>query len=144
MDGAGAGAGAGNNEAACAVCRHLGKQCERNCILGPYFPQERIQEFKCVHRIFGIHNLTQIVSSVEENERPTTVQTLILEAQMRVHDMVHGSYGVEKTLRAQCTNAVKELNFVKQQLRFLRGGGGGGVGVAPPSSRDTELYPPNR
>lgn len=126
----------GNNEAAaCAVCRHLGKQCDQNCILGPYFPPERMQEFKCVHKIFGIHNLTQIVSSVEENERATTVETLILEAQMRVHDMVHGSYGVEKRLREQWTNTLKELNLVKQQLRFARGFIGQ---EAPPPSQERE------
>lgn len=130
---------------ACAVCRHLGKQCDANCILSPYFPAERAQEFKYVHKVFGIHNLTQIVSSVEENERATAVETLIIEAKMRVHDKVHGSYGVEKSLRDQWSNAVRELNLVNHYLRLLRGAAAvplDGETDAPPSEH--AVGPSNR
>lgn len=106
----------------CAVCIHLGRPCDETCILGPYFPVERIEDFQCVHKCFGISNLTKIVSSVEENERATTVETLILEAEMRLQDRMHGSVGVKKMLEAEVSKAEKELNVINQHLRFLRGG----------------------
>ncbi|KAH6755773.1 hypothetical protein C2S52_010191 [Perilla frutescens var. hirtella] len=108
----------------CAVCKHLAKDfCDATCNLGPYFPLHRTEDFQCVHKVFGIPNLTNILSSVKENERATTVETLILEARMRLRDRVHGSLQVEKKLQAEVKTVEKELEAVNRQLRFFRGEG---------------------
>ncbi|KAH6779086.1 hypothetical protein C2S52_010323 [Perilla frutescens var. hirtella] len=76
--------------------------------------------------IFG-EKLNKIVSSVKENERKTTIEILISEARMRVHDLAHGSLMVEKNLQPELANVVKEFNVVNKQRRYLRG-----VGEAEP------------
>lgn len=103
----------------CAVCKHLRRRCDETCILAPYFPPEKTEDFQIIHRIFGIPSLTKVITSVEENERDKTVETLVLEAKMRLQDPVHGFVAVERSLGAEIEKVTKELDEVKQQLQVF-------------------------
>ncbi|KAL8493485.1 hypothetical protein ACS0TY_024627 [Phlomoides rotata] len=102
----------------CAACTHLRRRCDENCVLAPYFPIEKTEEFQIVRRTFGIQNITKIISSVDENERDKTVETLILEARIRLENPVHGCLAVERKLEAEIEKVTKELVEVNKQLQY--------------------------
>ncbi|KAL8527809.1 hypothetical protein ACS0TY_005583 [Phlomoides rotata] len=103
----------------CAACKHLRKRCEETCVFAPYFPPEKTAEFQIVHMIFGIRNTKNMISSVEENEREKTIETLILEAKIRLENPVHGCLAIERMLGAEIEKVFRELDEVKQQLKFF-------------------------
>ncbi|KAM7492198.1 hypothetical protein LguiA_035119 [Lonicera macranthoides] len=82
-----------NGAAACASCRHQRKKCTEKCVLAPFFPVAKSQEFHAVHKIFGVSNVTKIVSSLNEEDRKKAVDSLVWEAICWQNDPVLGPYG---------------------------------------------------
>lgn len=82
--------------AACAACKHQRKKCSSNCVLAPYFPASRNQEFQAVHKVFGVSNITKLVKNVKENDRISVVDSLVWEAFCRQRDPILGPYGEYK------------------------------------------------
>ncbi|KAJ4729706.1 LOB domain-containing protein [Melia azedarach] len=95
-------------QSACAACKHQRKKCSGECKLARYFPADRNREFQCVHKVFGVSNLTKIIYSVNDEEsRQKVVDSLIWEASCRQKDPISGSYGEYKRVLDQlklCTN----------------------------------------
>ena len=82
-----------NGASACASCRHQRKKCTEKCVLAPFFPVAKSQEFHAVHKIFGVSNVTKIVSSLNEEDRKKAVDSSVWEAICRQNDPVLGPYG---------------------------------------------------
>lgn len=95
-------------KSACASCKHQRKKCTDKCVLSPYFPAEKSREFKAVHKVFGVSNITKIVKSLKEDDRRRAVESLIWEAFCRQKDAILGSYGEYKRVH-------EELNLYKTQ-----------------------------
>ncbi|KAK4285296.1 hypothetical protein QN277_002013 [Acacia crassicarpa] len=76
---------------ACAACKHLRRRCHENCVLAPYFPGNKIEEFQAVQTVFGVSNLIKLVKRVRKEHRKTVVESLIWEAKCRLEDPVLGS-----------------------------------------------------
>ncbi|XP_044502585.1 LOB domain-containing protein 2-like [Mangifera indica] len=100
--------GTSSVHSACAACKHQRKKCNEECKLAAYFPADRSREFQAVHKVFGVSNVTKIVHSVDEEERPKVVDSLIWEALWRQKNPVLGPYGEYKRL-------CEELKLYKSQ-----------------------------
>ncbi|KAK1354905.1 LOB domain-containing protein [Heracleum sosnowskyi] len=110
------GPGANTASTPCAACKYLRRRCNQSCFLADYFPATKSQEYLICHRVYGTYNLVKIIKSVQEQQRHETVATLIMEAQMRVSNPVHGCFVMHKLLQAQIDENLKELDAVKKQL----------------------------
>lgn len=96
--------------AACASCRHQRKKCTENCILAPYFPLNRNKEFQAVHKLFGVSNVTKILSGLDASDRIRAVDSLVWEATCRQNDPVLGSFG-------EFSRVYEELEWYRDQFR---------------------------
>lgn len=100
---------------ACAVCKHQRKRC-LDCPWAPFFPPESYQEFENVHRLFGVNNVTKILSSIDNRLWPTAIETIQFEAEMWRSNPANGCLGMIRDLNAQIEATTRELNMVKRQL----------------------------
>ncbi|KAL6538263.1 hypothetical protein OROGR_012251 [Orobanche gracilis] len=99
-----------NVPSACASCKHQRKKCTNKCVLAPFFPAGKAREFLAVHKVFGVSNVTKIITNLEEDERKVAVDSLIWEALCRQRDPVLGPYG---DYRRIC----EELRLYKSQFQ---------------------------
>ncbi|KAK8551505.1 hypothetical protein V6N13_119962 [Hibiscus sabdariffa] len=97
-----------NSHHACAACKHQRRKCETNCIFAPYFPANKANNFREVHKIFGVKNMTAILSSRSSVERERAVESLEWEAVAWKNDPVEGPLGLFNQLK-------RELEQLKQQ-----------------------------
>ncbi|KAL7143687.1 hypothetical protein ABFS83_08G208800 [Erythranthe nasuta] len=100
----------GNSTSACASCKHQRKKCTDKCTLAPFFPVEKSREFQAVHKVFGVSNITKIITSLKEEDRKIAVDSLVWEALCRYKDPVLGPYG---DYRRVC----EELRLFKAQFQ---------------------------
>ncbi|WOG91772.1 hypothetical protein DCAR_0311023 [Daucus carota subsp. sativus] len=96
--------------AACASCRHQRKKCTENCILAPYFPLNKNKEFQAVHKLFGVSNVTKILSGLDVRDRKRAVDSLVWEATCRQNDPILGSFG-------EFSRVYEELEWYRYQFR---------------------------
>ncbi|GJN38264.1 hypothetical protein PR202_gb27291 [Eleusine coracana subsp. coracana] len=90
---------------ACAVCKHQRRKCEPNCELAAYFPANRMDDFRALHLVFGVANLTKLIkANATEAARRRAAETLTWEARWRERDPSEGCYREIAGLRRE--NAV--------------------------------------
>ncbi|KAK1425393.1 hypothetical protein QVD17_20745 [Tagetes erecta] len=95
---------------ACASCRHQRKKCTQNCVLAPFFPAEKTQDFQMVHKVFGVSNVTKLVKGLSREDAKKAVDSLIWEANCRANDPVLGPFG-------EFQRVCEELKFYKTQYQ---------------------------
>ncbi|GMI82326.1 hypothetical protein HRI_001901900 [Hibiscus trionum] len=100
-----------NSRHACAACKHQRRKCETDCLLALYFPADNANSFREVHKIFGIKNVTAILSSLSPDERVRAVKSLEWEASAWKNDPVEGPLGLFKQLKRE----LKQLKKQQQQ-----------------------------
>lgn len=83
----------GGGVPACASCRHQRKKCTEKCVLAPFFPAEKTQDFQAVHKVFGVSNVTKLVKDMSRKDGKKAVDSLIWEANCRIKDPVNGPLG---------------------------------------------------
>ncbi|CAL4978844.1 unnamed protein product [Urochloa decumbens] len=127
---------------ACAVCKHQRRKCEPNCELAAYFPAHRMNDFRALHLVFGVANLTKLIkANAGEAARRRAAETLTWEARWRERDPSEGCYREVACLRRdnavlRADNAAlrRQLADHHQQLLLLwsssssSSAGGGGCG----------------
>ncbi|KAL6627063.1 hypothetical protein ACP70R_030789 [Stipagrostis hirtigluma subsp. patula] len=85
---------------ACAVCKHQRRKCEPNCELAAYFPANRMNDFRALHLVFGVANLTKLIkANATEAARRRAADTLTWEARWRERDPSEGCYREVACLR---------------------------------------------
>uniref|UniRef100_A0A0D9UYW7 LOB domain-containing protein n=1 Tax=Leersia perrieri TaxID=77586 RepID=A0A0D9UYW7_9ORYZ len=85
---------------ACAVCKHQRRKCEPNCELAAYFPANRMNDFRALHLVFGVANLTKLIkANATEAARRRAAETLTWEARWRERDPSEGCYREVSCLR---------------------------------------------
>ncbi|KAL5055051.1 hypothetical protein RYX36_035733 [Vicia faba] len=105
---------------ACSACKHQRKKCSDGCILAPYFPSNKSKEFQAVHKVFGVSNVTKMVTGCEEADRKKVVESLIWEAFCRQKDPTNGSLGVYKRVYNEYRKVFEELRMLKDQNQLLQ------------------------
>ncbi|XP_031248339.1 LOB domain-containing protein 2 [Pistacia vera] len=119
-------------QSACAACKHQRKKCNEECKLAAYFPADRSREFQAVHRVFGVSNVTKIVHSVDEEDRPKVVDSLIWEALWRQKNPVLGPYGEYKRICEELKLYKSQALMQNQNQNHQLMAGQGGVIFRPP------------
>ncbi|KAF8649518.1 hypothetical protein HU200_064273 [Digitaria exilis] len=85
---------------ACAVCKHQRRKCEPNCELAAYFPAHRMNDFRALHLVFGVANLTKLIkANATDAGRRRAAETLTWEARWRERDPSEGCYREVACLR---------------------------------------------
>ncbi|CAL0331364.1 unnamed protein product [Lupinus luteus] len=102
------GEGSNINRHACAACRHQRRKCKQNCVLAPYFPMEKTQQYLAVHKVFGFSNMTKMLSNLVEQERKEAVESFQWEAMMWQQDPIHGPLGAYKKLCDMISNLLTQ------------------------------------
>uniref|UniRef100_A0A0E0JG83 LOB domain-containing protein n=1 Tax=Oryza punctata TaxID=4537 RepID=A0A0E0JG83_ORYPU len=135
MTGGGSG-GAG----ACAVCKHQRRKCEPNCELAAYFPANRMNDFRALHLVFGVANLTKLIkANATEAARRRAAETLTWEARWRERDPSEGCYREVSCLRRDNAVLRAENAALRRQAEqcVCCGGAGATVAVARHASSTT-------
>ncbi|KAF8411009.1 hypothetical protein HHK36_003548 [Tetracentron sinense] len=92
---------------ACAACKHQRKKCRETCVLAPFFPPSKIQDFQAVQKVFGVRNVQRMLNKLEtRDQQQKAVESLVWEARCRTIDPVNGCFG--------------EFKKVSSELMFLR------------------------
>ncbi|KAL8038644.1 hypothetical protein ABFX02_11G121500 [Erythranthe guttata] len=111
----------GGTTPACAACKYQRRKCSPKCPLAPYFPANQPKTFQCVHRLFGVSNVTKILQSLKTDiERDDAMKSIIFESKMRERFPVEGCTRVIQDLHLQHHYALQELNRVHAQLAACR------------------------
>ncbi|EYU37158.1 hypothetical protein MIMGU_mgv1a026326mg [Erythranthe guttata] len=97
---------------ACAACKHQRRKCDQNCTLANNFAAERSNDFENVYHLFGMQNTLKILKSVEKEERNATIESLIMEAGMRLEHPMHDHFSVARKLGFEVEKTEKELEIV--------------------------------
>ncbi|XP_062234282.1 LOB domain-containing protein 25-like [Phragmites australis] len=140
----------GVNGGACAVCKHQRRKCEPNCELAAYFPANRMNDFRALHLVFGVANLTKLIkANATEAARRRAADTLTWEARWRERDPSEGCYREVSCLRRenavlraenaalrrqaeQCAAATRHASTLQQQqLLLVSAYSGARTGSAP-------------
>ncbi|KAG6770523.1 hypothetical protein POTOM_026208 [Populus tomentosa] len=105
---------------ACAACKNQRRKCDEDCFVAPYFPAEKTRDFEAVHKLFGLHNIVNLLQNLPLEKRSDAVISMVYEANARVRDPVTGCTRILSELM-QRLNALKaELNLVQNKNAFYR------------------------
>ncbi|KAL5792211.1 hypothetical protein ACOSP7_000805 [Xanthoceras sorbifolium] len=104
----------------CAACKMLRRRCDSNCILAPYFPNDEIEKFASVHKVFGASNVIKMIQMVEETKREDAVKALVYEATARLRDPVYGSAGATFHLYKMVQELKLQLELIQNRVVELQ------------------------
>lgn len=134
----------GGGRGACAVCKHQRRKCEPNCELAAYFPAHRMNDFRALHLVFGVANLTKLIkANASEAGRRRAAETLTWEARWRECDPSDGCYREVACLRRdnavlRAENAALRRQLAEQQLLWSSACSTGGSALLA----EQQLLPP--
>ncbi|XP_024987895.1 LOB domain-containing protein 2-like [Cynara cardunculus var. scolymus] len=119
----------GGGVPACASCGHQRTKCTEKCVLAPFFPAEKTQDFQAVHKVFGVSNVTTLVKDLRREDGKKAVDSLIREANCRLKDPVLGPLGefqrISEELRdykAQYQQAIHHHHHHLRQVPITQSG----------------------
>lgn len=106
---------------ACAACKYQRRKCGPQCMLAPYFPPERQQEFQNAHRLFGVSNIVKKLRKLSPPDRQKAVNSMVFEANMHAADPSGGCLRIIFELENKLSFLNEELAKVQNCLAFCRG-----------------------
>ncbi|KAL1829277.1 hypothetical protein ACET3Z_007689 [Daucus carota] len=109
-----------NGNQACAACKYQRRKCAPDCILAPYFPHDRQQQFLNAHKLFGVSNITKIIRYLDQPDKDEAMRTIIYQSDVRANDPVGGCYRIIRELQRQIEYNRAELQLVLHQLAYCR------------------------
>lgn len=109
-----------NGNQACAACKYQRRKCAPDCILAPYFPHDRQQQFLNAHKLFGVSNITKIIRFLHQPDKDEAMRTIIYQSDVRANDPVGGCYRIIRELQRQIEYNRAELQLVLHQLAYCR------------------------
>ncbi|XP_078431617.1 uncharacterized protein LOC144703338 [Wolffia australiana] len=103
----------------CAACKFLRRKCVPGCVFAPYFPQEKMDKFVMVHRVFGASNVGKILSEIAPENGPDAVKSLCNEAKIHIKDPVHGCSGCIRALQGELLWINQKIGVVKAEINAI-------------------------
>ncbi|XP_050272624.1 protein HAIKU1-like [Quercus robur] len=108
----------------CAVCKYSRKRnCVNNCAFAELFPAEDDVDFKDIATLWGLGNVKKLISSVDAQQRPKLIKSLVFEANHRLKDSVNGvlTYIIELEQKiADLESELKNCRLQSSQNWFSR------------------------
>ncbi|XP_078429356.1 uncharacterized protein LOC144701413 [Wolffia australiana] len=103
----------------CAACKFLRRKCVTGCVFAPYFPQEKMDKFVMVHRVFGASNVARILNEITPENRPDAVKSLCKEAKIHTKDPVHGCSGCIRALQGELLCIYQKIGVVQAEINAI-------------------------
>ncbi|PWA73142.1 lateral organ boundaries domain-containing protein [Artemisia annua] len=105
---------------ACAACRSRRQKCAPGCILAPYFPRDRQQQFQNVRKLFGVSFITKTIKDHDDQEeKDEAMASIIYEAHARARDPAGGCSRILIELEQQIREAEREFQtFLDEKLKI--------------------------
>ncbi|RDX94988.1 LOB domain-containing protein 20, partial [Mucuna pruriens] len=101
----------------CGACKYIRRKCHIQCIFAPYFVSDQgSAQFAMVHKVFGINNVSKMLSNVALDHRHEVVASLLYEAQARLTDPVYGCLSAIVAFQKQVASLQAELLMRQNQL----------------------------
>ncbi|KAK8575895.1 hypothetical protein V6N13_032793 [Hibiscus sabdariffa] len=100
----------------CAVCKYQHRQCTDRCIFAPYFPLDREQQFKNVHKYFGIHNVMKIIRNLDPSKIGIAMGNIVVQSDMRAKDPAGGCYRIIQELQREIESKQAELDLIHHNI----------------------------
>ncbi|KAI3920871.1 hypothetical protein MKW92_053828 [Papaver armeniacum] len=107
-----------SNEKSCGACKYKNKKCSIQCPLAPYFPPNKMEDFRNVTKVFGAANFIKLIELADPLPY-LAAESMIIEARARMSDPVHGVAGMAETLSQQLDDLTSELANINQENRYL-------------------------
>lgn len=105
---------------ACCACKHQRRRCTPECPLAAYFPPEKIKDFQNVHKLFGIHNVVNLLKKIPPHYREDAVKSLCYEAHFRAVNPVGGCCLKILELQKQILYCTSQLEAVQKHLSLYK------------------------
>nr|GEX43979.1 LOB domain-containing protein 22-like [Tanacetum cinerariifolium] len=106
---------------ACAACHSRRQKCAPDCILAPYFPHNRQQQFQNVRKLFGVNFIIKTINDhSDQEEKDDAMAGIIYEADARARDPAGGCSRILIELDQHIREAESELEFVKQLVALCK------------------------
>ncbi|CAN0853222.1 LOB domain-containing protein 12 [Linum grandiflorum] len=104
-----------NSRHKCAACKYQRRRCAEHCALYPYFPTNRTKEFTVAHAVFGVKNMTNILSDINLHvDRQKAVDSLVWEGRAWAEDPVNGPLGLFRKLEREKKELEIQLQLARQ------------------------------
>lgn len=118
------------NRHACAACKHQRKKCHPGeCVLAPFFPANKPEEFQAIQKVFGVKNLAKMLTCLDERDRQVAVLSYVWEAKLWMEDPVNGPLGHYNRLNQELQH-VKNINrLLIQQIQLQSPAHMSGIGA---------------
>ncbi|XP_051138332.1 LOB domain-containing protein 21-like [Andrographis paniculata] len=100
----------------CSACKLLKRRCSPSCPFAPYFPADEPKKFVKVHKVFGASNVSKILQEVAECRREEAMNSLVLEAEVRLHDPIYGCIGAIASLQRKMAELQHDLALAQARL----------------------------
>ncbi|KAF8408989.1 hypothetical protein HHK36_005060 [Tetracentron sinense] len=100
---------------ACAACKHQRKGCKETCVLAPFFPSSKKDDFVAVYEVFGVSNIHKMLKRIETYaQQEKVIESLIWEAKWRQYDPVNGVMKEFEKVSKELERVSNELNLKNQ------------------------------
>ncbi|OWM65341.1 LOB domain-containing protein 12-like [Punica granatum] len=104
---------------ACGACKFQRRKCTLDCLLAPYFPADKPEVFKNVHRLFGVKKIVKTLEIIKDPfQRAEFMTSMIYQANMREMFPVLGCCHVIDLYYSQISLLEEELHSVYSQLDY--------------------------
>ncbi|PPR87285.1 hypothetical protein GOBAR_AA33406 [Gossypium barbadense] len=112
----------GNTETEdCSACKYQRRRCRADCPFAPYFPHGREQQFKNMHKLFGMNNVIKLIRTLKDpSTKDIAMRTIVVESDMRAKDPVGGCYRVIQELQHQIECKQAELDKIYYNIANCR------------------------
>lgn len=106
------------NRHACAACKHQRKKCKPGeCVLAPFFPANKPEEFQAILKVFGVKHLANMLSCLDERDRRAAVESYVWEAKLWMEDPVNGPLGHYNSLNRELQHEKHINRLLIQQIQ---------------------------
>ncbi|KAI0491949.1 hypothetical protein KFK09_026212 [Dendrobium nobile] len=112
---------------ACAACRYQRRKCSPNCLLAPFFPADKPQNFINAHRLFGLSKIVKTLNSLDENSRPEAIRSIIFQSNTRAQDPAGGCYRIVLQLQdniqlyqARLEHILWRISVIRRRVQILQ------------------------
>ncbi|GAV81165.1 DUF260 domain-containing protein, partial [Cephalotus follicularis] len=106
------------NSVTCAACQHQGRKCREGCILAPFFPSNKPEEFQATLETFGIGNMSKHLNELSEEHRGTAAESFIWEALAWKTDPIHGPLSLYRKLVQEGKSLRDQISAQRRQIEL--------------------------
>ncbi|XP_057853086.2 LOB domain-containing protein 1-like [Cryptomeria japonica] len=84
--------------------------------MAPHFPYSDPHRFEVIHRVFGTSHVLRTLQGLKENERAGAVSSMVIEANARLENPVHGCASAVYQLQKQIAELGSELAITQAEV----------------------------